>query len=58
MDSDMCSFLTEYYPFSVIVLHANRCLCSPSRVVPGAHRIVGPGTHLSSTGNSVSFQNS
>jgi hypothetical protein len=24
-DSDMCSFLTEYYPSVVLALHANRC---------------------------------
>jgi hypothetical protein len=46
MDPDMCSFLTEYYPFVVLAPHANRC--STSWVVPGAHRVVGLGTHLSS----------
>jgi hypothetical protein len=25
MDPDMCSFLTEYYPSVVLVLHANWC---------------------------------
>jgi hypothetical protein len=24
MDPDMCSFLTEYYPFVVLALHASR----------------------------------
>jgi hypothetical protein len=25
MDPDMCSFVTEYYPFVVLALHASRC---------------------------------
>jgi hypothetical protein len=48
MDPDMCNFLTEYYPFVVLALHAQQVSCSTSRVVPGAHRVVGPCTHLSS----------
>jgi hypothetical protein len=37
-----------------VLLHRSPCaprqqaLCSPSRVVPGAHRVVGPGTHRGS----------
>jgi hypothetical protein len=35
---DMYSFLTEYFSSVVLVLHA----------IPGAHRVVGPGTHRGS----------
>jgi hypothetical protein len=45
MVRDMCSFLSEYSSSMVLALHAIKCT---SRVVLGAHRVVGPGTHRSS----------
>jgi hypothetical protein len=48
MDPDMSSFLTEYRSSVCLALHAHQVSCSLSRVVPGAHVVVGPSTHLSS----------
>jgi hypothetical protein len=48
MVHDMHSFLSEYS--STVVLAPPRHLvpCGTSRAVPGAHRIVDPGTHRGS----------
>jgi hypothetical protein len=49
MDPDMSSFLY----IRVLILcrpcaPRQQVLCSPSRLLPGAHRVVGPDNHLSS----------
>jgi hypothetical protein len=48
MVQDMHCFLSEYSSTVVLAPHTIKVSCGPSRVVLGAHRVVGPGTHRGS----------